>query len=302
MIFSELYSAYYNTVSKILKKAAESDMTEKDLRAEVMKNAFSESMMTIIPALKTEKWQLLHEDRTPVVFHTPTMPLTLLEKRWLKAIMNDPRIRLFDISLPELQDIEPLFTREDYNVFDQYADGDPFENETYIKHFRMILQAIKEKRAVEVTMENRRGKEFQVHFYPTGFEYSLKDDKMRITASGYHFQYFNLARIRTCTFYTGNGPWTAAPEKIQKRNLTLMITDERNALERVMLHFSHFEKQAERLDEKHYILKMTYSEKDETEIVIRILSFGPCVKVMEPSSFVDLIKERLYAQKSCELK
>ena len=41
---------------------------------------------------------------------------------------------------------------------------------------------------------------------------------------------------------------------------------------------------------------------DETEIVIRVLSFGPYVKVLEPEGFVNLIKERLISQKSCELK
>ena len=41
---------------------------------------------------------------------------------------------------------------------------------------------------------------------------------------------------------------------------------------------------------------------DETEIVIRVLSFGPYVKVLEPESFANLIKERLISQKSCELK
>ena len=41
---------------------------------------------------------------------------------------------------------------------------------------------------------------------------------------------------------------------------------------------------------------------DETEIVIRVLSFGPYVKVLETESFVNLIKERLISQKSCELK
>ena len=92
-------------------------------------------------------------------------------------------------------------------------------------------------------------------------------------------------------------------EKAERRkNLTLLITDERNALERAMLHFAHFEKQAERTDDGRYILRLKYYENDETEIVIRVLSFGPYVKVLEPESFVNLIKERLISQKSCELK
>ena len=53
----------------------------------------------------------------------------------------------------------------------------------------------------------------------------------------------------------------------------MLITDERNALERAMLHFAHFEKQAERTDDGRYILRLKYYENDETEIVIRVLSF-----------------------------
>ena len=69
-----------------------------------------------------------------------------------------------------------------------------------------------------------------------------------------------------------------------------------------MLHFAHFEKQAERTGYDKYILRLKYYENDETEIVIRVLSFGPYIKVLEPQSFVNLIKERLISQKSCELK
>ena len=69
-----------------------------------------------------------------------------------------------------------------------------------------------------------------------------------------------------------------------------------------MLHFAHLEKKAERLEDEQYDLHLRYYESDETEIVIRVLSFGPCVKVLEPESFVNLIKERLILQKSCELK
>ena len=68
-----------------------------------------------------------------------------------------------------------------------------------------------------------------------------------------------------------------------------------------MLHFAHFEKRAERLEGDRYCLHLKYYESDETEMVIRVLSFGPCVKVLAPSGFVDLIKERLVLQKSCEL-
>lgn len=302
MIFSELYSVYYNTVAKIIEAAFDPEATEKDLQRCVMEEAFSESVLTILPALKSGKWPLLNEDLSPVLLHKPAMPLTALEKRWLKAISEDPRVKLFDVDFPCLDGVEPLFTSEDYKVYDQYSDGDPFEDETYIKHFRLMLSAIRNNRPVRITMLNRRGKEVRVRFYPKGFEYSVKDDKIRIIATGCKFKQFNLGRILNCDFYNGNGAWQEKPQTERRKDLALLITNERNTLERAMLHFAHFEKQAERTDDGKYILRLKYYENDETEIVIRVLSFGPYVKVLAPQSFVNLIKERLVSQKSCELK
>ncbi len=302
MIFSELYSVYYRAVARIMEAAMKPGATEQDLRRCVEEEAFSESALTILPALKSGKWPLLKEDLSPVLRHRPTMPLTDLEKRWLKAIADDPRIRLFGVEMPDLDGVEPLFTREDYKVYDQYGDGDPFEDETYIEHFRLIRSAIRQGRPVRVTMENRHGKRVRVRFYPRGFEYSLKDDKIRVLASGCRFGQFNLGRLKTCAFYNGDGSWQETPDPQRQRNLTLLITDRRNALERAMLHFAHFEKRAERTDDGRYILRLTYDADDETELVIRVLSFGPCVRVLEPERFADLIRQRLTAQKTPGLR
>ena len=302
MIFSELYSVYYNTVAAILTRVAKGNVSEQELQQIVIDTAFSESVVTIMPSLKSEKWQLLHRDMTSVLHYCPTMPLTTLEKRWLKSIADDPRMKLFNIKLPNLEDVEPLFTHNDYKIYDQYADGDPFEDNTYISHFNLIREAIRTKSPVKITMTSRHGKEIWVRFFPKGFEYSVKDDKIRVLASGCRFHHFNLSRITSCHYFHGNDPWKEQPKAEQVRELTMEITDGRNALERVMLHFAHFEKQAERVDDNHYILRIKYYESDETEVVIRVLSFGPYVRVMEPENFIELIKKRLISQKSCKLR
>lgn len=302
MIFSELYSVYYNTVAKIIEAAFDTEVTETELRRCVAQEAFSESVLTILPALKSGKWPLLNKDLSPVLHHKPTMPLTVLEKRWLKAIAEDPRVKLFGVELPELDDVEPLFTRDDYRIYDRYDDGDPFEDEAYIKHFQTMLFAIRNDCPVRITMVNRHGKDTWARFYPKGFEYSEKDDKIRIIVSGCRFKQFNLGRVVSCELYNGRDGWEEKTQAEQTKELSLLITNERNALERAMLHFAHFEKKAERIDDDRYILHLKYYENDETEIVIRVLSFGPYVKALEPEGFVDLIKERLISQKSCELK
>lgn len=301
MIFSELYSAYYNTVARILETALHPGVSEKELQQHVLKCAFSESVLTILPALKSGRWPLLKKDLSPVVRHVPTMPLTLLEKQWLKAICEDPRIKLFGVELPDLTAVEPLFTQDNYRIFDQYADGDPFEDETYVRSFRLIMNAIREQKPIQVTMNNRHGQEARLRLVPVGLEYSMKDDKIRVIASRCRFRTFNLGRVTRCEYYTGNGPWRLPPPQEARIELTMIVTDKRNALERTLLHFAHFEKQCERLDDNRYLLRLKYDENDETEMVIRILSFGPYVQVTSPEHLVEQVKKRLNRQRSMDV-
>lgn len=53
-------------------------------------------------------WPLIRADYSTPLENPPTMPLTTLQKRWLKAILSDPRIQLFDPPMEGLEDVEPL--------------------------------------------------------------------------------------------------------------------------------------------------------------------------------------------------
>ena len=303
MIFSELYSAYYNAVASIISQAVEGERSEKELQKIVCERAFGESALTIMPSLKNEKWQLLRPDMTTPIERKPTMPLTLLQKQWLKAVSLDPRVKLFGVTLPDLEGVEPLFTAKDYYVYDKYTDGDPFEDAEYIRQFRVILEAIRCGGQIKFEMTNRFGKEMFVRCRPLRLEYSEKDDKFRVVTAGWRsVSTVNLAKIRACRHYDGPREAEGEEREIPKDTVTLKVVDERNALERVMLHFAHFEKQAEKLDKDTYLLKIKYSSDDATEMVIRVLSFGPMVEVLGSEEFRSLIVERLKKQKKCELK
>jgi len=333
MIFSELYSTYYQTVGKIITKAISGKVSAADISKEIMDTAFSESVLAIMPALTEERWQLFDREFETVIKHEPSMPMTDLEKGWLKAVFQDPRIRLFyGCSEPKwLQDTEPLFSQEDYRIFDRYDDGDDFSDEGYIERFRLIVSAIRSGRPMSARYINRRGRVSAVRFFPQKLEYSEKDDKFRVIVTGCRYSTFNLGKLVSCEYYKGHGPWKQEPEPEEQHEIVLVVRDERNALERVIMHFAHFEKRAERIDydrqcpwfsddimaqdmmadssgiERNercccYKVRIKYYEHDETEIVIRVLSFGPFVRVVEPESFVDLIRERLAAQITCELR
>ena len=303
MIFSELYSAYYNAIASIIAEVIEGEHSEKELQKVVSERAFGESVLTIMPSFKSEKWQLVHPDMTTALEHKPTMPLTTLQKQWLKAITLDPRIKLFGVEIPGLEDVEPLFTQEDYHVYDKYSDGDPFEDEEYIRQFRIILEAMRKGTQIKFEMTNRFGKPMFIRCHPVRLEYSEKDDKFRLVTAGWRsVSTVNLAKIRACVHYTGEKPLDNEVREKLYDIITLKVTDERNALERVMLHFAHFEKQAEKLDKNTYLLKIKYAHDDEPEMVIRILSFGPLVEVMGSENFKKLVIEKLKKQKNCGLK
>jgi len=297
MLFSEIYSAYFNTVAVILREAMQGGITEKRIVEIINDKAFSESILTIMPALKNEEWLLLNREGQTPLQKTPKMPLTLLQKRWLKALTADPRIALFAPDISGLDGIEPLFSIDDFVYFDRYADGDPFEDASYINAFRIIMTALWERRKLKISHENRRGKRVTGNFIPHRLEYSSKDDKFRlITAGGWHSRTINLARIKHCELLDAYEESDVIPPARRETSLTFELTDERKALERVMLHFSDCRKETRRLDDAHYHVTLWYDPQDETEMVIRMLAFGPLVRVTTPEKFVQLIKERVEKQ------
>ena len=53
------------------------------------------------------------------------------------------------------------------------------------------------------------------------------------------------------------------------------------------------------MERKKFLVTLRYNENDESEILIRLLQFGQFVKVVAPEYMVNLIKERIFNQKSC---
>lgn len=297
MIFSEIYGTYYKTVAAILEQAVGGALTERALTRTVLENAFGESVVTIPAKLKDGSWPLLTAAYGTPLRHKPQLPLTALEKQWLKALLLDPRIRLFSPCEAGLEDVEPLFTPEQFVYFDRYSNGDNWTDPRYIHHFRTVLQAMREKRKLRVIFHGHRGTEQNCVCIPYKLEYSSKDDKFRlITAHKNKPMTVNLSRMDSVRLLD---PWDESeycPPRDREQTLVMELYDTRNALERVLLHFSDLEKETERIDEAHYRVTLRYRQEDETELLIRILSFGPVLRVTAPERMVTQIRERLARQ------
>ena len=96
--------------------------------------------------------------------------------------------------------------------------------------------------------------------------------------------------------------WTITPENRlykapSKKEVTVKVSNERNAVNRFMMEFAELERISNFDDTtKECIVVMKYDAKDETEILIRILSFGSVVEVIGPDEFRKQIAERVRKQ------
>ncbi len=307
MVFHEIYGSYYNVTAAVLSEAVQGTLTRSRLEEIISEKGFGESSICIPTALASGRWPLLRKNMTTPIQHIPTMPLTELQKRWMKAVLQNPRVQLFAEDVQrleaELDGVKPLFDPDFFVYFDRYQDGDPFRDERYRENFRRILVALRESHKLRIRFESKVRK-LEKTILPSKLEYSAKDDRFRLI--GYSLN-GRMYIIRLGSVLQVMLMERAAEEKMEgkapehKEILTLELLDERNALERAMIHFSDLEKETIRLDEQHYLIHLCYREDDEIEILIRILSFGPMLKVTAPERMVKLIEERLIRQKSCGL-
>ena len=302
MLFHEIYGSYFNVMAAVLKEACGGLLTGKRMHEIVREKAFGESGLNIPSALRDGDWSLLTAEFGTPVKDPPSMPLTTLQKRWMRALLSDPRIALFGVAAEGLEDVQPLYTPEAFCYFDRYSDGDAFTDEAYISRFQTILGAVRERKMLDIRFQGRHGIVHRQSCFPWHLEYSSKDDKFRLIATKGRADWtINLGRVLSVEVLGAPDDAPMPPRSVQ-HTLVMELVDERNALERAMLHFSHLEKETERLDDTHYRITLRYDRDDETELLIRVLSFGPKIRVLSPGSFIERLRERLIRQQGCGLK
>lgn len=327
MIFDELYSVYYDVAARVLKKLTSCDNINKnDLIELISKYSESANDGYICEKLLGGSWNLIDRNDNISISHFPVQPLTTLERRWLKTLLNDPRIRLFDIATDGLDDVEPLWTADDYRVFDTSGTSDPWEDQNYINHFKCILRAIKKGLDLEVEWASREGYTCVSVCRPELLEYALLDDKFRLLAfAGEKEITINVARITRCRTCQSDAYWIEFPadldadlpdantrltsqnqrqqaaklggEVSNDNTVTFIIHDIDNAYERVLLDFAVYQKQdLQKLDHKRYKFTLCYDKANFNELIIRLLAYGPKVQVLSPKLVVDKIVEHVKRQ------
>lgn len=316
-LFSEVYGLYYRLTAEILRQAP---LSRQAIQTLVSQSGFAESTLQLLPKLLDEQaWPLL-EEKDGLWYSRlqapPELPLTLLERRFLRAMLLDPRARLFlsaeqlDRLEKQLSDVQPLYPAESFRYFDRYSDGDPYTDETYQRCFRQLLNALEAAAACSVTYQAQRpsSRSRIFDFLPLKLEYSDKDDKFRLhgvrleagrPSRGHTLNLSRVHSVQPAAFPLAVplSPEQWLPDPHAQAPLIVSVSAERNAIERFHFEFSAYEKESIYDDATDTCLvTIYYPAADETELLIRLLSFGPVLKVESPPHLVEQIKSRLRRQ------
>ena len=94
-VLSEVYGTYYNGVAKVVTQALDGKLSAASMQQLVCEGAYGDSVLQLLPALADGTWKLLTPELGTPLKNKPTMPLTALQKRWLKTLLLDEKISLF---------------------------------------------------------------------------------------------------------------------------------------------------------------------------------------------------------------
>ncbi|MDE6844998.1 MAG: WYL domain-containing protein [Lachnospiraceae bacterium] len=313
-LFSEVYNCYFQVIKSLIEK--KNFISEKEVTLHIKNTCFEESILYLLPKLTEQGWGfyekqdgLLHS-RLSENFY---VPLTDLQKSYIKAILLDDKISLFlddkeiEAISDAFSDVEPLYLPDDFYYYDRFADKDDYKNPDYRNHFRTILSAIQNHEYIDILYESRYHRRLHHSYLPCRIEYSIKNDCFRLLAIEARANQnpkvitLNLCRIREVT------PTGKTVKELPNINqllqhscyhepVRILIKNRRNALARAMLQFANYEKSTRKLDEDTYECLIYYNKETETELLIEILSFGPMIKVVGNETFLRQIKERLKRQ------
>ena len=324
-LFNEIYGTYYRITALALEKKS---LAEKDIRALIDEYGTEETRIGLSGLLlpgkdpaKSADWGFFtrSEDGTlkSILLNTPKQFMTALEKKWLKAKLRDRRIRLFlsDETIAQLEeklaDVTPLYSGELFRCFDRFSDGDDMTSEEYIRIFRICLKAYKEHKPLYIRYLSGHGNYITATVLPLKMEYSFKNDKFRMycrscrrTHLEKHSPYLtvNIGRIIKAEFAAENAGFEKQnigeiPIRKEAGPITIRVTEERNSVERFMLEFASYSKKTVRDPETgECMVTLSIKKDEETEVLIRLLGFGPTIEIMSPPGFRAQAAERIFKQ------
>ena len=271
--------------------------------------------------------------RTPALDYLyDLLPITKIEVCWLMTILEDPLAQIF-LSCEEIQAMKdqlngaPFQTKkfqiDSINYFDRYR----LENRSIsgrkhiaqegrvsdkdLANIHMIYEAIQHGHKVHIFFKNWEGMELDVVCAPARIEYSRRDDTFRmwyVEEIESQIRIINVPRIIEVQELPDEGVNLEEQRKILDELVEETVTNikiefyqgDRNLPDRILTEFSLWKKKCVYdVSSGKYTMTLYYSKLDEKEILIRLLSYGPYIRIIasDDNYVLSEIKERIKKQR-----
>lgn len=248
---------------------------------------------------------LKNEDSIPL-----KVRFSKLEKAWLNGMIKEPVVQallgketveklktaLIEVKEGSNQIIE--FTNKVKNDFD-------VDLEKLSKDFYTILEGIINEKPILYSNVDKNGNEYNNQLaLPIRIEYSLKDDKFR--ASLYSLEenrsimvnLHTLKEVKIAQNINSKIKREDVLKKLKEKKyseipITIELEDIRGAMERCFMSFSSFERNSRNISENKYEIDIYYYTFEEDEVIRKIMSLGPYVKVKSPDRVRDIVIDKI---------
>ncbi|MGX7265592.1 hypothetical protein ACWOEF_16470 [Enterococcus crotali] len=311
-LFHEIYGQYFAIAEKILRQLP---LNKNEIQQMIEENGYGETPFHFSDAFFNEEdaWHLVKpdaQDYQSILRQLPQRPVTLLEKQWLKTILQDEKISLFLTEaeqlhlLNQLQEVSVLFGPEDTVYYDQFQTDDRFQDTEYQRNIHLLVEGIQKRLYLEIDYQGLENQTIITHkIKPDKIEYSHKNNKFRLKAKrqtrrgNWENCLLNVSEIQAVRLLAQHFE-NENLQRTTEKSITCLLKDERDTLERAIFHFSNYRKVTQKLEgEAMYQLTIFYLAQDETELLIQVMSFGPFLKVTAPNRFIQQIQYRLRKQR-----
>ena len=263
------------------------------------------------------RYKPMYETFSSVDLYKEVIPLSELEIRWLKTIISDEKIRYF-FSKDELHAIESClkqmaadakpFPMDVVNYYDRYKYLNKKQwNESDV--LVPVLDAIRKDHKINIKYVSDKHEEESGDYKPIIVEYSKRDNRFK----GYFLscrkkgglKIYNLNQCisveDTGKKFNPNKP-NSYYEEFRKKNMAevrIQFDDKQNLADRVLTEFSPWEKRCIFDPETGvYELTIFYQKRDGKELALRLLEFGPNIKMCDPEHKLSgIVRKKLRAQK-----
>lgn len=324
-LFNEVKNRYFQLIFKIINECADGKakseilhiIDEGEFEQKVIgKNQQSFADLILNRSSEDDNLNLLTEEEgmfyPALNVAKPPLPVrfTKLEKYWLKALLEEPGVRMVisEETLNKLKeslgDIDTPIKSEYFEMTNTIKLPDILQKEAYEKNFRLILKALQNEKLIRYSNTDRKGNVYENKLaVPVSIEYSMRDARFRVSMYSIDdnrpimANIFTLSDIRIVDEEVNIDRETAKKllfqQKYSEEPVVMEVTDKKAAMERCFMCFSGMERTARDLGNNKYEIRLNYYLFEEENLIRSIISLGPYVKVVSPQRIADEIVERV---------